>query len=332
MFSVQYIPLSVRVRAWNLSIFSDEDMESFLQEDASVIMSKVAAREKVYPIQTSSYVDFEHSVEYSILEYLKVASKTSVGSSRIFIRELFQRFEITNLKNVVRMCISGKFQDVFYPHEFTPSLTVKKLADIRTINELITLLDDTPYRAFRTVLEQAEREKSALYWELALDNYFVSRITQAAKLLDMDSKKSIKQLLLFPIQKDRIVSLYRYRFHYQIEPSEAIKFVPNLTSFMSLEEWKKLAYSVSPTEFHAQLVEHRYIHADIPNYASALNIEFQKQLEKTCIKFIRKDLTSIASFLAFFQLKQIQLKKIVTIIEAKELNVSPDEVMQFLFL
>ncbi len=330
MLSVQYIPLSVRVRAWNLSLFSDEEIDDFLQEDIASIMSKVAQREKVYEIDTSSYVNFEHSVEYAMLEYLKVASKTSIGSSKSFIKELFHRFEIMNLKNVVRMCISGKFQDVFYPYEFTPSLTIKKLSDIRTINEFIHLLDTTPYSIFKSVLEQVDQEQNALYWELALDNYFVSRIHYLTKRLDMDSKKAIRELLLAPIQKDRIVSLYRYRFHYQVDPTEALKYVPNLTSFMTLEQWNRLAFAVSPNEFYDYLVELRYIKSDVPNYASALNIEFQKQLEHTCNKFIRKDLTSIASFLAFFQLKQIQLRKIITVIEAKALNVSPSDVMQFL--
>ncbi len=330
MFSVQYIPLSVRVRAWNLSLFSHEELESFIGEDASTIMSTVAKREKNISINTNSYEQFVESIDKAILEYLNVASVTSVGVSKSFIKELFHGFEIQNLKNVVRMCISGKFQDIFYPYSFTDTISIKKLSEVRSINELMSLLDNTPYRSFKHILEQVEQEQNALYWELALDNYLVSRISNCSRRLDLDSKKAIKSLFLFPIQQSRIVSLYRYRFHYQIEPAESLKYVPNLTSFMTLEQWNTLAFSVSNSEYHAFLVEMGYIPEDTPNYAAALNIEFQKQLEKKCIKFMHKDLTSLASFLAFIQLKQIQFKKIITILEAKSLQVNKSDVMQFL--
>ncbi len=330
MISVQYIPLSVRVRAWNLSLFSQEEIESFIGEDASTIMSIVAKREKIINVDTSSYEQFVSSTEQAILEYLKVASVTSVGTSKSFIKELFHGFEIQNLKNVVRMCVSGKFQDIFYPHSITETLSVKKLLQIRSIGELIEVLDNTPYRSFKHILEQVEQEQNALYWELALDNYLVTRISNVARRLDADSKKAIKVLFLFPIQQSRIVSLFRYRFHYQVEPTEAIKYVPNLTSFMTLEQWNTLAFSVSNTEFYNHLIDMRYIHEDTPNYATALNREFQKQLEKKCIKYMHKELTSVASFLAFIQLKQIQFKKIITVLEAKSLQVSKSDVMQFL--
>ncbi|MGL4676504.1 MAG: V0D/AC39 family V-type ATPase subunit [Brevinema sp.] len=330
MFAVQYIPLSVRVRTWNLSLFSQQDLENLIYEDYSSVMFQVLQKEKIKSVDTSSYHNFILSTDYILLEYLKIAYATSIGTTKSFIRELFYEFEILNLKNVVRMCVSGKFQEVFYPYVVTPSLTLKKLSEVRTISELIYLLDNSPYKTFKHILEQVEQEQNALYWELALDNYFVSRINHIAKRLDFASKKAIKTLLLFPLQQSRVVSLYRYRFHYQVEASEALKYVPNLTSFMSLEEWSKLAFSVSTDEFYHYLIVMGYISEDTPNYASNLNITFQKQLEQICWKLIRKDLTSITSFLAFFQLKKIQLKKMVTILEAKGLPVSNTEVMQFL--
>lgn len=330
MISVQYIPLSVRVRAWNLSLFSQEAIESFLNEDTSTIMNAVAQKEKIYSINTTSYIHFVETLEQVILEYLKVASVTSTGVSRSFIKELFHHFEIQNLKNVVRMCISGKFQDIFYNYEFTPGIAIRKLSEIRSIRELINLLDNSPYRIFHNVLEQVEHEQNALYWELALDNYFVNRISHVSRRLDLDSKKAIRTLLLIPLQRERIVSLFRYRFHYQVEPSEAVKYVPNLSSCMHLDDWNRLAFSVSPVDFHNYLNELDYIPEDLPNNASALHLEFQKQLEKNCAKLLHKDLTSIASFLAFFQLKQIQFKKIITIIESKSLQVSRSDIMQFL--
>ncbi|MGL5955159.1 MAG: V0D/AC39 family V-type ATPase subunit [Brevinema sp.] len=330
MFSVQYIPLSVRVRAWNLSLFSQQDLENLIYEDFHAIMLQVAQKEKILPIDTSSYHNFISSTDHILLEYLKIASANTIGMTKSFIRALFHEFEISNLKNVARMCISGKFQEVFTPYVFTPSLTIKKLSEVRTINELIHLLDDSPYKSFKHILEQVEQERNALYWELALDNYFVSKINHIAKRLDFSSRKAIKTLLLFPLQQSRLVSLYRYRFHYQVEPSEALKYVPNLTSFMTLEEWSRLAFSVSNVEFYNYLIEMGYIPEDTPNYASNLSMVFQKQLEQVCQKLIHQDLTSIASFLAFIQLKKIQLKKIVTILESKGLQVSNAEVMQFL--
>ena len=330
MISVQYIPLSVRVRAWNLSLFSREELEECIHDDTATFMAKVAKKEKYQTLDTSSSQKFITSTQNAILDYLNVALSNSSGSSKKFIKEIFHEFEIHNLKNVVRMIISGKFQDYFYPYEFTDTITLKKLSEIRSIGELIQLLDHTPYHMFRSILEQVEQEKNTLYWELALDNYYINRVHHVSQGLDLESKKAVKKLLLIPSLQERLVSLYRYKFHYNVESAEALKYVPNLSSLIAPEKWSKLAFATSHIDFYAILTETGYIEGDLPNNAVALKMEFQKQLEKTCVRFLHKDLTSISSFLAFIQLKKIQYRKITTILESKSLQVSKLDIMQFL--
>ncbi len=330
MFSVQYIPLSVRVRSWYLSLFSSEELESFLQEDAETIMAKVAGKEKHYSLDTSSTRKFIDSSTEAQIEYLRVATMISSGATKSFLKELFHEYEIENLKNVVRMLISGSFKDVFYRHEFTPSLTINRMLEIRSFHEFSQLLEGTPYFIFRDVLDQVEQEKNALYWELALENYYVGRIIKSSKYMDVDSKKVIKELLLIPIHHNRIVALYRYRFHYNVEPADALRYVPNLTHAISYEEWTKFAMAPTVDEFYRHLIDLNYIPTGIENYASALRLEFNRQLQTKCKRLARKELTSISSFLAFSQLKKIQFQKLGTILESKTLAVNHSDILPFL--
>ena len=330
MISVQYIPLSVRVRSWNKSLFSQKELEECIHEDATTFMIKVANKEKHQILDTRSSQKFILSTQNSILEYLKVAMSTSSGSSKRFIKEMFYEFEIYNLKNVVRMIISQKFQNHFYPYQFTDTITLKKLSEIRSISELIQLLDHTPYNMFRPILEQVEQEKNALYWELALDNYYINKVYHVSQSLDIESKQAIKKLFLIPLLHERLVSLYRYKFHYNVASAEALKYVPNLTALIPTDKWNDLAFTTSHTDFYKILAEIGYIHEDLPNNAITLKMTFQKELERSCVLFLHKDLTSIASFLAFIQLKKIQYKKIITILEAKSLQVNKIDIMQFL--
>lgn len=330
MISLQYIPLSVRVRSWNLSLFSKEELESFLHIDAPAVMAQVAQKERNYTLDTSSSKVFVDSTLNAVVEYMKVARKASSGATRGFIKELFHEFEIDNLRNVVRMLVSGNFYNVFYHHEFTPKITVAKMAEIRTFNEFYQLIEDTPYHIFRPILEQVAHEKNALYWEVALENYYVGRIVKSSQQMDAASRKAIKKLLLMPIQWNRLVSLYRYRFHYNVEPMDAIYYVPNLTNIISYDEWTKLAFATNNVEFYHYLIQLGYISPETQNNASAIRIEFNRSLERISRHFLRGDLTSIASFLAFIQIKKIQFQKIATILEAKTLSVSHTDVMNFL--
>lgn len=330
MISVQYIPLSVRVRSWSKTLFTQKEIEEFLNVELSVIMNLVAQKEKIVTMDTSSYRSFALSMDDVLLGYIKVAMAISTGASKGFIKSLFHEFEIRNLKNVMRMILSGRFNNVLYPYVFTPSLTIRKLEDIRTFNDLSNALDGTPYRMFKTILEQVEQEKNALYWELALDNYYLNRLNHISRSIDGESIKAVKKLLLLPIYKDRIVFLYRYRFHYQVEPVEALRYIPNISGMGSYEEWQRLAFATSHTEFHQYLVEAGLITESTPNYAAAIKKTFDQQLKKDCTAFIHKDLTSIASFLAFMQLKKIQYQKITTVLESKTLQVSQADVLQLL--
>lgn len=62
MISVQYIPLSVRVRSWNKSLFSQKELEECIHEDATTFMIKVANKEKHQILDTrSSQIYFIYS-------------------------------------------------------------------------------------------------------------------------------------------------------------------------------------------------------------------------------------------------------------------------------
>jgi len=330
MISLQYIPLSVRVRSWTSSLFNSDTLEEFIASDLQTVMNTINDKEKIVSLDTTNSKVFLHSMKSALIQYGLIAISNSSGEGKTFIKELFREFEIDNLKIVARMILSGKFQNIFYDIEYTPKLTSQRLSEVRSFNDLITLIDGTSYHIFHTVLEKVEQEKNVLYWELALDNYYANRMVMVSKRLSFDNRRAIKKILLIPIQFDRLLALYRYRFHYNVDPAEALRYVPNTIHLMTMEDWAKYAYAPSSTDFYQYLINQRYINTDTPNNASDIRTGFRRIFEKKCKQSMHKDLIGIESFLAFIQLKIIQYQKISTIIEAKSLNVSKIEIMQFL--
>ncbi|MGL4367834.1 MAG: V0D/AC39 family V-type ATPase subunit [Brevinemataceae bacterium] len=330
MTSFQYIPLSVRVRSWNLSLLKNNEIEDLLNDDLSVLYSKISAKEKNAKLDTSDSATFLYTFKSSLFEYGRIAMSLSNGSGRLFIKELLKEFEIENLKILVRALLSKNFRPHFNEIDFVSHFTVKQLSEIHSFTELQHLLEGTEYYSLYPSLQKTQQEKNTLYWETVLDNFYVSRISSASKGLDMSSRRAIRHLVLTSLQFERLVLLFRYRYHYHIEPIEALQYIPNLTHIMSNEDWSRFAFASTGADFLYYLGALKLIPLDLPEDSSAIRSALRKKIEFSCRKTLHADLSSLSSFVAFIQLKKIQYHKISTVIAVKSFQIDKSDVMQFL--
>ncbi|MGL4388244.1 MAG: V-type ATPase subunit [Brevinema sp.] len=331
MISFQYIPLSVRVRAWNVSLFSKNDLLELINQDNTELMSRVAQKEKKVQIQTEGQTYFTQSLKRSLLYYLDVATHLSSCEGKYFITELSREYEVENLKLLCRMVLSGKYFGEFIDLKFSSAIPSHKFLETRSFHDFVQLLNGTIYESLIPALQKTEQEKNTLFWETALDNFVYGRLYMTVKRLDHQSRLNAKKVYLLPLQLEQLITIYRYRFHYQLDSSEIFMLVPNVFHLMSIEKWKQIIFSPSSTDFIKYMNEIYHIDAGEFADATELRFLFRKKIEQICRQELHKRLTELSSFLAFYQLKKIQIQKIVTILEAKLLTIDSDiNVEQFL--
>ncbi|MGL4560733.1 MAG: V-type ATPase subunit [Brevinema sp.] len=319
MISVQYIPLSVRVRAWSVSLFSKNDLVDLIHTDLPTLMSHITQKETKISLTTDDQTIFIQSLRQSLSYYLGVATRLTTAEGKHFITELEREYEIDNLKLLARMISSGKRYGQFMHVNFFSAISEQHLLDTRTFHDFINLLSGTIYENLIPALQKTEQEKNTLFWETALDNFYFARLLTAVKRLDHQSRLFAKKIWLLPIQCDQLVTIYRYRFHYNVDPSEVLMLVPNIFHLLNFDQWKRIIYSVTPSDFMSYIQEIYHIDTHEIIDASQLRILFRRKNEQICRQQLHKGMTEISSFLAFYQLKKIQLQTILTIIESKSM-------------
>ncbi|SFB77015.1 H+-ATPase subunit C/Vma6 [Brevinema andersonii] len=330
MISAQYIPLSVRVKNWSLSFLSKKEMEKILSFDLMQILQYIAQKENIILSEPLDSHFFLKKLKEKLIYFGYTASSALSGEGKAFVKELLREFEIENLKILVQMLVSDRFSDNFYQYVFTPQLSLNKYREIRTFQELRQFLIGTAYEMLTNSLDKVETEKNTFYWESALDTFYANRIFTVSKRLDTHGKLNAKKIVLLPIDMERLLNLYRYKFHYGLDAKEAWLYLPNVTHILSSERWQHYIVVVTSQEFCDMLKEDRYIDVDCHNNASTIRMSMRSRIEKICRKELHGSLTSISSFLAFLQLKKIQFSQLSTIIEAKSLHMEKEEVMDFL--
>ncbi|MGL4393877.1 MAG: V-type ATPase subunit [Brevinema sp.] len=328
MISVQYIPLSVRVRAWNVSLFSKNDLMSFIEEDSVAMMAHVVQKENKIEMSTDSPAQFIKSLKQSLLYYLNVATHLTSAEGKGVMTELTREFEVENLKLLARMIISGKHFGDFIDVEFATAIPHHRYLEIRSIHDFTNLLQGTIYESLIPSLQKTEQEKNTMFFETALDNFYHARLVMSIRKIDQQSRLNAKKLYLLPLQFEQLVTIFRYRFHYEIDPVETSMLVPNVFHLLNPESWKKIVYSPTPLDFLKQINEIYHLETQELTDATELRLIFRKKTEQLCRQQMHKGLTELSSFLAFYQLKKIQFQKIATILEAKSLKIGIDVDME----
>jgi V/A-type H+-transporting ATPase subunit C len=258
---------------------------------------------------------------------------------RGFVRALTSRFEVEVLKNAIRLWFDRRIRgrSIEDAREYLLRKTVLHALDLDgiinsdTMEQVAETLAGTPYAS--VVRENAPRvmeEASLFVLELALDRLLYNRLVQAAEQLPPRDRQIARRLTGVEIDLQNVSWLIRFKHFYSLKAQQALEFILpgglNLTRDM-MEE----IYRAERTDREvAALVAKRY-----PEIAPLLGSQEQtsttarlnlleRVLEQILTIEVRKILTgypfTIGIIMAYFILKANEIRKIMTVLNAKYYN------------
>jgi V/A-type H+-transporting ATPase subunit C len=265
---------------------------------------------------------------------------------RGFVRALSERFEIENLKNALRLWFDRRIRDrdiedargyllrkpIHYP------IDLDGIINADTLEQAADRLQPTPYAAI--VRQQSARvmEDSSLFsLELALDRFLYSRLVQATEQLSTRDRAVARRLLGVEIDLQNVGWLIRFKNFYSLEAEQALEHT--LPGGLNLgPELMRESYASERTDREiSALVGKRY-----PEIAPLLASQDQTKLTArlTMIERIldeimrievRKILTgypfTIGIILSYFILKTNEIRKIMTVLNAKFYDWPEDRIL-----
>jgi V/A-type H+/Na+-transporting ATPase subunit C len=271
-------------------------------------------------------VDF-HSMENVLVRndialHAKVSSCLS-SKEKKFIALLLQRYEIEELKVVLRLWhkkASVNWKDYVSGIKICFDMDFDQVLSAGSIEEIILLLDNTPYRTPLLRAKEKFKERNSLFYlETALDIDYFERAVKAAKELSSLDKSIAQKILGIEIDIENINWLIRMRKYYSLAMGDMLEWIipggskitkENLRNFYVSDGVGKLVDSLAlgPYEKIKDMVEDNFFL--IENFLYEILL---KEVKKAFAGFP----FTIGIPLGYLILKRKETQKIISILYAK---------------
>lgn len=271
----------------------------------------------------------ERSLMRALLADLAVILRPLTGAARAFFIYWARRFELFNLKALIR----GKLRhlpdsEVERHLQDMPSFTVldhERLLRTESVAELLRQIEAGPYgdiaRQARRVLDQ---KQDTLAVEAAIDQRYYTGLVKRVHQLDKTDREPMHALMGATVDKLNLTWIVRYRFAYGLSPTETYYYLiqhgyrlrhHDLLTLVELEACDAVMAAV-PTALHAYLGGVR----------SPLEVERRlEDMVTGCARAaVRRSPSVITRAFAYLLLRECELNRLRAIVHGKRLGLAAD--------
>jgi V/A-type H+-transporting ATPase subunit C len=273
-------------------------------------------------------------VESALVEHLvechrQVAAHTS-GHVRAFLTELLRKFETDNLKAVLRVWNSKVAEERQFIHRdlICFEIPIDAILEAETIEEVIVLLEDTPYRKPLSRERENFKQSGSLFRiEVALDRELYESTWSTIEKLPASDKKIAARLLGIEIDILNINSILRFYKYYKLSlPEIAALIIPHGLEIDSAV-LTHVYPGTDPATFATSVLAgpYRGISEAVAGEEETRALQMVEDLlRELFFQQVRKALGgfpfTIGVAIAYLRLKKMEVSNIITILNAKALD------------
>jgi V/A-type H+-transporting ATPase subunit C len=197
-----------------------EELRGSLYKD---VMEKVSRQELDLNILEKELIKYDLDIYERI--YLILNTKTEKN----FVALLKQRYELEELKVVLRIWykkLPVELDDYILNRKVSFDIDFKKIVLCQNIEEIILLLDETPYKKPLLKAREKFKERSSLFYlEVALDIDYYERLFECIDKFSSVDKNIARKILGIEIDVENINWLIRLRKYYSLGMGEMLDWV-----------------------------------------------------------------------------------------------------------
>ena len=340
---IKYPASYARMRGIKGKLLDKIQLESFLEApDAKTIIS--ALTQTAYSEQIQNSFDIfrvEHGLKQElVLYYMRILQFLS-GNSANFIRNLLSKFELLNVKSIIRKIVHKIDNTSIEPFIFSlgkyHSIPIKDAIEVDSLKNLIVLMNKTPFkRPLEIGYEQYESEGTIFPIELALDLDYYNNIRNSLNSLGPIDKNGAGKLLGMQLDIVNILWILRFKEYYKLPPEKIIQYiipygwakdegvlqkivkendVLNAIATLGISPYDKVLSFVSPVD---------------RNIITGTEIILTRYLYKECSHTFMDFHLQMSPILAFLIIGEMQIRDIVTILSGRNLRLSPERIRPYL--
>lgn len=313
-------------------------IESYDLSSAIDILQETNYKDSVKVMQSSlpdnlGLPALEKNILKSDIEiYKKVYKMLLTKREREFVFILTQRFEIEQLKNILRIWYNHRnvdFRDYIYQDKICYLIDYKKILSAEKIGDIILALGKTPYdKALFTSQEIFTKKNNLFYLEAALDLDYYKRLRECLEGFSSSDKKITKKILGVEIDIENINWLVRMRRFYALDITDVLKWTIPGGVFIKGEK----IYGLDTSEGLAKIIEgfsfgpYTKIKNFVEENVNMIEIILSQILYQEVKKILGGYPFTIGTVLGYLLLKRRESKNIIAVLYGKKCKWPNDKI------
>lgn len=327
----RYAYLHSRVSVMAERLLSEDRLQAMIElapgQEGDIFQT--AALAGLHPDETP---DLPSSLEQRLIMQLLadfvIFVRALSGASRDFLLYWANRFELSNLKAILRGKMTGQsvgsIRDQLVDMGPFARLPVEDLLRTEDVAEMLRRLEGTPFadmaREARRIFEE-HHELFAL--DAAVDRRYFAGLSKRAREAESGHERHLRVLVGSIIDRVNLVWLLRYRFAYDLSPAETYYLL--IPASYRLDSRRLLALS----QLGSLEEVIRHLPAPFSGWlegartASEVTYILENEGWRLAESVLRRSTFNVARVFAYIMLRDRELRRLRAVIKGKRLKMSP---------
>lgn len=327
-----YAYLNARVSVMATSLISQQQFKELAQQPLEQVRLGTALDELLNDV-TLDISRIEQLWFNRLVNDFNILIRPLRGSAQEFLIYWFRKTEVKQLKAVIRGKLSNLSAETIskqlIPLGHLARLSFEQLARAEDIQELLRQLDNTPYITLARQAKHSFEQQQQLYaLDAAIDRYYLQGLTQRMTALPARQQERIKPLMSLLLNQFNLLWLMRYRFTYQLSAAETYYLLIPSHHGIARTTLQNLAELSNLSDVIAQLPESVKLIIKDASTIFAIEQHFNRALEQRARTTLQQENFTLAKVFAFILLRELEMRRVLAIIQGKRLQLSPELIVQ----
>ncbi len=255
--------------------------------------------------------------------------------------QVFRRFEIDNLKALLRGIVTGstwdQIQDILFPMGSFGVLPAQKMLEAGNVEAAVELLSQTPYYdTLSNALKRYSEEQSLFPLEVALDLNYWHKLWAGVNQLPSGDRTQALRIVGPMVDMTNLMWAIRYRVYYHLSEEEVINYTLPIGYHVRDEDIRAIAAGADI----ARIVEKIYPGVkDVENMLQEpehglpkLELQLQRRIRKQFNAVFTGYPFHIGLPLAFAVLNELEIQDLTVLVEAKAAQMPSEKFLPYLLM
>lgn len=337
-----YAAINTKIKALEGKFLSREQYENILNCD-DYISALTYLRDSTSYGEMLNNVEIKDvhrgQLEYILKRYYMTKFQSIMhyfnGTYRKFFKVYFERFEIEDLKVILRK----KFKNQYHLEKCLlitlgnpiTKINFESLISKKSISEVIEALKDTKYYD-HLVQAQANLKEGLFGMEMALDFVYFDETRSYAKKLNREDSEIIEKINGTYCDLLNIQWILRAKKYYNLSSEELFNYTIRSSKRNHVEEIKRLCNSRDIEDAYNLLQHSLYASVFLKSKDNDIFMEreINSYLQHMFKVYKIQNSLNISAVISYLELFLIEIRNIITIIENKRYKMSSEETLKYI--